>query len=135
MDQFASLRSQLSYCHTLSQSTPLEEVSIFHQQVLALQQGFQGQVLPLTTAADPQLQPILTELNRCLRLLAMDVAFWRSSREPLTQQQRQQQIGERLAQLGMLLEMLSDRLVAIGRQGNSSDAARDEVINFGSSSD
>ena len=135
MDQFASLRSQLSYCHTLSQSTPLEEVSIFHQQVLALQQGFQGQVLPLTTAADPQLQPILTELNRCLRLLAMDVAFWRSSREPLTQQQRQQQIGERLAQLGMLLEMLSDRLVAIGRQGNSSDAASDEVINSGSSSD
>ncbi len=135
MDQFASLRSQLSYCHTLSQSTPLEEVSIFHQQVLALQQGFQGQVLPLTTAADPQLQPILTELNRCLRLLAMDVAFWRSSREPLTQQQRQQQIGERLAQLGMLLEMLSDRLVAIGPQGNSSDAASDEVINSGSSSD
>ncbi|MEB3313180.1 MAG: hypothetical protein VKL98_03440, partial [Cyanobacteriota bacterium] len=59
----------------------------------------------------------------------------RSSREPPTKQQRQQQIGERLAQLGMLLEMLSDRLVAIGPQGKSSDAARDEVINFGSSSD
>ena len=131
MDQFAFLRSQLNHCHSLSQSTCLEDASVFHQQVLALQQGFQGQVLPLAAAADPCLQPVLTEVNRCLRLLAMDVAFWRSSREPLTQQQRQHQIRERLAQLGALLEMLGDRLVPIGSQGKSFEAASDEVINSG----
>ena len=109
MDRFTALRSQLTHCHALAQSSVLEEASLY-LQVLALQQSFQGQVLPLEATADPALQTILTEINRSLRLLAVDVTFWRSSRQPVTQKQRQQQIGARLAQLGQFLDMLSQQL-------------------------
>lgn len=109
MDRFAALRSQLTQCHNLSQVSLPEETHLY-RQLLALQQSFQRQVLPLETTADPTLQPILTEINRSLRLLAVDVSFWRSSRQPITQHQRQQQMGVRLTQLGQFLEMLSQRL-------------------------
>jgi|GEM_PF-1981022 len=109
MDRFAALRSQLTHCHHLTQSSPPGETDLY-LQVLALHQGFQSQVLPLEAKADSALQPILTEINRSLRLLEVDVTFWRSSRQAITQQQRQQQIEARLVQLGQFLEMLSQRL-------------------------
>jgi len=109
MNRFAALRSQLTHCHHLTQSSPPGETDLY-LQILALRQGFQSQVLPLDARADPALQPILTEINRSLRLLEVDVAFWRSCRQAITQQQRQQQIGARLAQLGQFLEVLSERL-------------------------
>ncbi|MBE9138096.1 heterocyst frequency control protein PatD [Nodosilinea sp. LEGE 07088] len=67
-------------------------------QFLATQQHFQHQVLPLGDAY-PLGQPALTEMNRTLRLLAMDVAFLQAARQPITAQRRQQQLGEKLAQL------------------------------------
>lgn len=109
MDRFAALRSQLIHCHHLTQSSPPGETDLY-LKVLALHQGFQRQTLPLEASADPDLRPILTEINRSLRLLALDVAFWRSSRQTTTQRQRRQQIGARLAQLGQFLEMLSQHL-------------------------
>lgn len=69
---------------------------------LALQQIFQDQILPLATARAAEaitLQPLLTELNRTLRLLAMDVAFLQTARQPATQQQRQRQMIAKVAQI------------------------------------
>ncbi len=109
MDRFAALRSQLTHCHHLTQSSPPGEPDLY-LQILALRQGFQRQILTLEANGGPSLQPILTEINRSLRLLEVDVAFWRSCRQAITQQQRQQQIGARLAQLGQFLEVLSERL-------------------------
>jgi hypothetical protein len=51
-------------------------------------------------------QPILTEMNRTLRLLAMDVAFMQTSRNAQTTQQRQQQLNHKTDQLLSFCEAL-----------------------------
>jgi uncharacterized protein with PIN domain len=70
---------------------------------LAVQQAFQQQILPLgdDDGLDrATLQPLLTEMNRMLRLMAMDVAFLQTARQPMTQQQRQRQLLTKLEQFG-----------------------------------
>jgi nitrogen fixation/metabolism regulation signal transduction histidine kinase len=66
---------------------------------LTVQQWFQQQILPLATDSHPALQPLLTEMNRTLRLVAMDVAFLQTARQPITRQQRQRQMLTKLAQI------------------------------------
>lgn len=72
------------------------------QLFLKTQQRFQSQLLP-TASADGgqqvQIQPILTEMNRTLRLLGMDVAFLQAARQSTKVQQRQKQMCDRITQL------------------------------------
>jgi hypothetical protein len=67
-------------------------------QFLPVQQYIQQQVLPLGDTY-PGAQPVLTELNRTLRLLAMDIAFLQTARQPLTVQQRQSQLAKKIRQM------------------------------------
>lgn len=75
-------------------------------QFLAAQQQFQGQILPLGDRDSPHWPPILTEMNRTLRLVAMDVAFLQAARQPITVQQRQRQLLDKLQQLAGFCEAL-----------------------------
>lgn len=87
----------------LQQSNP--DTRVLQSQFLTLQQAVQQAVLPLAMedtlapATRSQIQPLLTEMNRTLRLLGMDVAFLQTAKQPLKVQQRQQQMGQRLEQL------------------------------------
>jgi hypothetical protein len=84
-----SLQNHLTHLATSGhQANP--DGALLQQQFLVAQQQFQGDVLPsLTDPAVPQtVQPILTEMNRTLRLLAMDVAFMQTSRNAQTTQQQ-----------------------------------------------
>lgn len=101
---FDSLDAQLTAL-TVALQCPNPDARGLQTQFLTLQQGIQQQVLPLamedTLAPETQLQiqPLLTEMNRTLRLLGMDVAFLQTAKQPLKVQQRQQQMGQRLEQL------------------------------------
>ena len=77
---------------------------------LAVQQVFQQQILPLGTASQPGIQPLLTEMNRTLRLVAMDVAFLQTARQTITRQQRQRQMLTKLAQLETFTTSLQQAL-------------------------
>ena len=95
-NQLLSLRQQVQQAHPDGRT--------LQQSFLVAQQGFQQDVLPLLEAdwepaALAQVQPILTEMNRTLRLLGMDVAFLQTARQSMTTQQRQRQMIDRLEQL------------------------------------
>lgn len=80
---------------------------------LTVQQVFQQQVLPLggeDTSDKTALQPLLTEMNRTLRLMAMDIAFLQTARQPITQQQRQRQILTKIDQLEAFIATLQQTL-------------------------
>lgn len=80
---------------------------------LAVQQVFQQQVLPLGgegTSGGAALQPLLTEINRTLRLIAMDIAFLQTARQPITQQQRQRQMVTKIEQLNAFVTTLQQTL-------------------------
>ncbi|MEB3289919.1 MAG: heterocyst frequency control protein PatD [Leptolyngbya sp.] len=79
-------------------------------QFLALQQTFQREVLPLSLGHAAHLQPLLTEMNRALRLIAMDVAFLQTARQPQTRHQRQHQMLARLTQLATFTATLDQSL-------------------------
>jgi len=81
-----------------SASLPISDLQNSFQ---AAQQHFQQHILTPSTALelDAHLQSIQTEINRHLRLLSTDLAFLRSSRQPNTQQQRLQQVSDRLTHL------------------------------------
>ncbi len=97
-DSIDSLIAYLSELLTLAQQANPDGRALQEQFLLA-QQHFQAQILPLGEAASLPLQPILTEMNRTFRLLAMDIAFLQAARQPLKAQQRQHQLGEKLQQL------------------------------------
>ncbi|MGF1567685.1 MAG: heterocyst frequency control protein PatD [Nodosilinea sp.] len=79
---------------------------------LTAQQHFQTQVLPHLGHPDllPSGAPILTEMNRTFRLLAMDVAFLQAARQPATAQQRQRQLSQNIQQLLGFCEALGQAL-------------------------
>ncbi|NJL46674.1 MAG: heterocyst frequency control protein PatD [Leptolyngbyaceae cyanobacterium SM2_5_2] len=104
-----ALKDYLSRLQTLCQQANPSGLALQEPFLLA-QQHFQSQILPLGEESSPALQPILTEMNRTLRLLAMDVAFLQAARQPLKAQQRQQQMGERLQQLLGFCEALSQAI-------------------------
>jgi hypothetical protein len=97
------LQTYLAQLQSLSQRANPDGAAL-QEQFLAAQQHFQQQVLPLGDRAVPSpsaqpMQPILTEMNRAFRLLAMDVAFLQAARHPLKAQQRQRQMADKLEQL------------------------------------
>ncbi len=91
INALSNLRSHLHTLETLGRSANPDGGQLQAQFLLA-QQHFQHQLLPST-------QPVLTEINRTLRLLAMDVAFLQAARQTTTTQQRQRQLGEKVQQL------------------------------------
>lgn len=92
-----TLRSHLQTLVALAESANPDGRALQAQFLLA-QQQFQHQMLPLGEDL-PSAQPVLTEINRTLRLLAMDVAFLQTARQSTTAQQRQRQMLEKLGQL------------------------------------
>jgi hypothetical protein len=96
-------QSDLTVLETMiSQGNPDEHQ--IYQDFLRIQQIFQLQIVPAVSDQEAatgsgQGQPILTEMNRTLRLLGMDVAFLQTARQAVTRQQRQRQMGDRLRQL------------------------------------
>jgi ABC-type Fe3+-hydroxamate transport system substrate-binding protein len=71
---------------------------------LGAQQWFQQAILDDTgaeipPAIAPEVQAYVVELNKQFRLLAVDVMFLQSSRQPQTRLQRQAQIRDRLQRL------------------------------------
>lgn len=78
---------------------------VFRTEVLQIQQLFQTQLVPIDLASDAdnaaesrviQIQAIQTEVNKQLRLLETDAIFLQAARQPVTIQQRKQQIHQRL---------------------------------------
>jgi hypothetical protein len=103
-----TLRSHLQALATLA-SAPQPDGRRLQEQFLLAQQHFQHQILPLGEPY-PAVQPVLTEMNRGFRLLAMDVAFLQAARQSLTAQQRQRQMIEKLEQLLGFCEALNQGL-------------------------
>ncbi|HSM80742.1 MAG TPA: heterocyst frequency control protein PatD [Nodosilinea sp.] len=102
-----------SHLHRLSELARLANPDGHQLQAefLAAQQHFQHQVMPLAEPY-PSGQPMLTEMNRTLRLLAMDVTFLLAARQPTTAQQRQRQMGDKLTQLLGFCEALEQAIAA-----------------------
>lgn len=80
---------------------------------LDMQQYFQQQIASLDLDADDlaseqssKVRSLQTEINKQLRLLATDVMFLQTARQPLTVQQRQGQMGDRLQLLQRYCEAL-----------------------------
>lgn len=101
MDALAQLRSQLTELGSLVHLVHPDR-RLFEDRLWQLQQGFQA----LAAGDQTAIQPALTEISRVLRLIAVDMAFLRASRQPQTIQHRQAQIGDRLAQLATWLDYL-----------------------------
>lgn len=93
-----TFQTYLSVLITLCQGTNPDAREL-QGRFLTVQQWFQQQILPLATDSHPALQPLITEMNRTLRLVAMDVAFLQTARQPITRQQRQRQMLTKLAQI------------------------------------
>ncbi|TVP69824.1 MAG: hypothetical protein EA342_02715 [Leptolyngbya sp. LCM1.Bin17] len=108
-DLIQTLHTQLNQLRSVGQQANPDS-QLLQQRFLEAQQQFQTQVLPLGDRADaaPNLQPILTEMNRTFRLLGMDVAFLQAARQSVTAQQRQQQLGDKLQRLLDFCQALAD---------------------------
>jgi hypothetical protein len=106
-----TLRSHLQALEALADAPNPDGRSLQGPFLLA-QQHFQQRILPLGDPY-PAVQPMLTELNRGFRLLAMDVAFLQAARQSLTAQQRQQQMGDKLGQLLGFCEALIQTLTDV----------------------
>jgi hypothetical protein len=108
-----TLRSHLQTLEALARSAHPDGARL-QTQFLLTQQHCQNQLLPLGDLY-PNAQPVLTEINRTFRLLAIDVAFLQAARQSLTAQQRQRQLGDKLDQLlgfCAALEQTIDPIVA-----------------------
>jgi hypothetical protein len=92
-----TLRSHLQTLETLARA-PNPDGRRLQEQFLLTQQLFQQQIMALGEPYPP-VQPVLTEMNRTFRLLAMDVAFLQAARQAITAQQRQRQMIDKLEQL------------------------------------
>ncbi|MEA5450892.1 heterocyst frequency control protein PatD [Leptolyngbya sp. CCNP1308] len=103
-----TLRSHLQTLMALAQSANPDGGAL-QAQFLLTQQHFQHQMLPLGDDL-PSAQPVLTEMNRTLRLLAMDVAFLQAARQSTTAQQRQRQMVEKLGQLLSFCEAMAQAI-------------------------
>ncbi|MFE4107378.1 heterocyst frequency control protein PatD [Almyronema epifaneia] len=107
LSRFQAERQQLEA--QVTQANP--DTQQLQVNFLKLQQRFQQQILPLrdnslSVAAQTQLQAYQTEMNRLMRLLAVDISFLQTVRQSIKQQQRQAQIQQRLGSLGQFCEAL-----------------------------
>lgn len=69
------------------------------QQFLIAQQLYRQALLPTLATASAASTPYQTEINRTLRLLAIDITFLQTAKNTLTTQKRQAQIQRRLQTL------------------------------------
>jgi hypothetical protein len=86
-------------------STRPIDVPNIAQTVQAIEQHFRTQILAVTTDDNPR-QAIHVEINKQLRLLKTDVLFLRSAKQASTQDQRVQQMRDRLTLLERYCEMI-----------------------------
>ena len=102
-EQFARQLEQMEPQVTRAQP----DVAHIQAEFLQLQQQFHHTLQPLVLAPDETVPPTVisrltacnTEINKHLRLLAMDISFLQAARQPQTLQQRQAQIRDRLQRL------------------------------------
>jgi hypothetical protein len=110
--------------HVAQPLTPTEpqklvlQAACLKSEITQLQHNFRDDILSLTAIADStaseneparvnevppeiahRLQAIQVEIDKQLKLLAMDVLFLQTARQATTAEQRQQQMGDRLEQL------------------------------------
>jgi hypothetical protein len=87
-----------------SDMTPIDVVNI-EKAVQAIAVYFRDQILSTTTEDDPH-HAIQVEINKQLRLLKTDGLFLRSAKQSTTQDQRLQQMRDRLTLLQRYCEMI-----------------------------
>ena len=80
------------------------EATSLQSHFLTVQQFFQHSIMTLEDTAlevmdRSRVQAYRTEMNKQMRLLAMDIAFLQAARQAVTAQQRQAQIRDRIARL------------------------------------
>lgn len=90
---YLDLQTRLQRLETPDPSPPLTV------QINSLQQWFQQNFLGSDSDRPDSEQSLLVEIHKQLRLLATDAAFLQTAKTPQTQQQRQQQIRDRLSTL------------------------------------
>lgn len=93
--QFQQLLHQLQ----LELDGPTTDSAKLRASIAQLQQMFQAEIVPIAVAEDrvnSQLQSIQIEINKQLRLLETDGIFLQAARQPVTVQQRKQQMHHRL---------------------------------------
>jgi hypothetical protein len=83
--------------------TNLDRIPL-HQRFEQVQQLFHQQILCLDTdelapADIPRVQSYLTEINKQMRLLGMDITFLQAARQSATKEERLVQIGSRIQTL------------------------------------
>lgn len=97
-----NFQAQLSTLELIVSQAHPDALSL-KQHFLVAQQQFQSEILGEMAGIEDDLseraQPILIEMNRTLRLMGMDIAFLQAARQPLTMQQRQKQLRDRILQL------------------------------------
>jgi hypothetical protein len=110
LDRFLSVCSSVSGA---SISADEADVSGVTQQWEGLQTYFRSAVLPMT-ASEGELSSlavsIVTELNRHMRLLALDMSFWQAAQQAATAHQKLDQIRTRLAQMRALGQGLGEQM-------------------------
>lgn len=109
-DRYQQWQDLLAACRTIVQG-PERDGPALRAQLLQVQQFFQEQVGPLDLAEldgaiAPRVQAVRTEMQKELRLLAMDGMFLQAARQSATQQQRQKQLGDRLEKLAGYCQVL-----------------------------
>ena len=97
---YLDLQTRLQRLETPDPSTPLTA------QISSLQQWFQQNFLASDGDRPDSEQSLLVEIHKQLRLLATDAAFLQTAKTPQTQQQRQQQIRDRLTTLNRYCDHL-----------------------------
>jgi hypothetical protein len=85
--------------------TPIDAVNI-GKTVQTIAIYFRDQILTATTTEDDPHHAIQVEINKQLRLLKTDGLFLRSAKQPTTQEQRLQQMRDRLTLLQRYCEMI-----------------------------
>jgi hypothetical protein len=99
---------QLQACVIAAQSivsTRPIAMSNIAQAVQVIERHFRDQILADTLDDNPH-QAIHVEINKQLRLLNTDVLFLRSAKQAVTQDQRLQQMRDRLTLLARYCEMI-----------------------------
>ncbi|MFM2429948.1 MAG: hypothetical protein RLZZ511_1161 [Cyanobacteriota bacterium] len=92
----------IAQAQTSCQASPLD-CAVIQTSISAIAQHFQTEMLPATDALNPA---VLVEINKQLRLLKTDALFLRSAKQAISQDQRLQQIRDRLSLLDRYCEML-----------------------------
>ncbi|MEC4813238.1 MAG: heterocyst frequency control protein PatD [Scytonema sp. PMC 1069.18] len=102
-EKYNSFATVLKQLHSDVAVTHIE-VPELRKRVASLQEFFQQQIVPLVNEDtdrnnEGRLQSYLTEMNKQLRLLEMDVMFFQGARQPSTAKGRLDAIGDRLKTL------------------------------------